>query len=72
MIGNNGKETAELFGKTLKSLQNAKKQLFSSLNEEQLKGVTTEAADFTRVMDAAKNGNVEELNKYVAKYANIN
>ena len=65
------KETAELFGKTLKSLENAKNLLFSNLTEEQLKEIAIESADFTKVINAAKSGNVEELNKYVSKYANI-
>ena len=72
MIGNDGKDAAKTFGKMLNNLENAKKQLFSSLNEEQLKAVAPESADFSRVMNAAKNGDTEELNKYVAKYANIN
>mgnify|MGYP003675651379 FL=1 len=71
MFGNNTKETAELFGKTLKSLENAKNLLFSNLTEEQLKEIAIESADFTKVINAAKSGNVEELNKYVSKYANI-
>ena len=72
MLGNDAKETAKVFEKTLKSLENAKKQLFSSLNEEQLKEIAPAAADFTRVMQAAKDGNIEELNKYISQYANIN
>tara|TARA_R110000796_G_scaffold14571_1_gene47633 strand:+ start:1246 stop:1464 length:219 start_codon:yes stop_codon:yes gene_type:complete len=71
MFANNTKETAELFGKTLKSLENAKNLLFSNLTEEQLKEIAIESADFTKVINAAKSGNVEELNKYVSKYANI-
>tara|TARA_R110001606_G_scaffold196330_5_gene343925 strand:+ start:3489 stop:3707 length:219 start_codon:yes stop_codon:yes gene_type:complete len=71
MFGNNTKETAELFGKTLKSLENAKNLLFSNLTEDQLKEIAIESADFTKVINAAKSGNVEELNKYVSKYANI-
>jgi hypothetical protein len=72
MFGNNDKETAKMFGQTLKGLENAKRQLFSNLSEEQLKGVAKEGVEFTRVMKAVKTGNSEELNKYVSKYANIN
>ncbi len=72
MIGQNEKETAKTLKKTIKSLENVKNQLFTNLTEEQLKAVAPVSADFSRVMNAAKNGNTEELNKYVAKYANIN
>ena len=72
MFGNEGKDAAKMFANTLKGLEQAKKQLLNNLTAEQLKGVSSEAADLNRAMSAAKNGDTEELNKYVKKYANIN
>lgn len=70
-LHSDGKDIAETLKKTLSTLENVKNQALSKLTPEQLKEIQPITADFSRVMDAAKKGNGDELNNFISKYADI-
>tara|TARA_R110000772_G_scaffold96431_1_gene195097 strand:- start:207 stop:437 length:231 start_codon:yes stop_codon:yes gene_type:complete len=66
------KDIAKNLKKSLSRLERVKNEALKDLTPEQMAEISPISADFSRVMKATKNGNVDELNKYISKYANFN
>jgi hypothetical protein len=66
------KDIAANLKKTLSTLERVKNDALKQLNAEQMAEIAPISADFTRVMKATREGNVDELNKYISKYADFN
>jgi len=66
------KDIAKNLKKSLASLERVKNEALKALTPEQMAEIAPISADFSRVMKATKEGNVDELNKYISKYADFN
>jgi hypothetical protein len=66
------KEIAGNLKKTLARLERVKNEALKDLNAEQMAEIAPISADFSRVMKATRDGDVEELNKYISKYGGFN
>ena len=66
------KDIAKNLKKSLGSLERVKNEALKTLSPDQMAEIAPISADFSRVMQAAKSGNVDELNKYISKYADFN
>jgi len=66
------KNIAKDLGKMLNRLERVKNDALKNLSKQQLQNVAPITADLSRVMKAARDGDVTELNKQISKYADIN